>query len=114
MELFEQVRQRDPSAIARVLTWVDNRSEAGREFLRASLAVEPCSIRVGITGAPGVGKSTLTAALIAAIRSSGSTVAVLAVDPSSSRTGGALLGDRIRMAGSESDAGVFVRRRRSG
>ena len=64
---------------------------------------------VGITGSPGVGKSTLTSALIAALRGSGRTVAVLAIDPSSPFTGGAVLGDRIRMQDHVMDDGVFIR-----
>jgi LAO/AO transport system kinase len=64
---------------------------------------------VGITGPPGVGKSTLAAALVRALRAAGRTVGVLAVDPSSARSGGALLGDRVRMALDPADAGVFVR-----
>jgi LAO/AO transport system kinase len=65
--------------------------------------------RVGITGPPGAGKSTLTAALIRHWREQGKTVAVVAIDPSSPRTGGALLGDRIRMEGVALDPGVFIR-----
>jgi LAO/AO transport system kinase len=64
---------------------------------------------VGVTGPPGVGKSTLMGAVIAKLRAGGRTVGVIAVDPSSKRTGGALLGDRIRLATDPQDAGVFVR-----
>jgi len=69
----------------------------------------PGSARVGITGAPGAGKSTLLDALVRGLRRTRQTVAVVAVDPSSQRTGGALLGDRIRMRSSGGDAGVFIR-----
>jgi LAO/AO transport system kinase len=69
----------------------------------------PRGLALGLTGPPGVGKSTLTSALIAGFRARGETVAVIAVDPSSRRSGGALLGDRIRIATDPEDAGVFVR-----
>ena len=64
---------------------------------------------IGITGPPGVGKSSLAAAIVRVLRAEGKTVAVLAVDPSSVRSGGALLGDRVRMALDPTDEGVFVR-----
>jgi len=71
--------------------------------------VFPGSARIGVTGAPGAGKSTLLDALLRSTRRSGRTVAVIAVDPSSQRTGGALLGDRIRMRSGGGDDGVFIR-----
>ncbi len=86
--------------------------ESGDEDLSLSRAV--CrragrAVTVGLTGAPGVGKSTLTAALARELRRRGSTVAVLAFDPTSPMTGGAVLGDRVRMADLETDTGVFIR-----
>jgi len=107
--LVRQARDGDIRAVARLITLVDDESEHADEVLRA---VEPYGGHahvVGITGAPGVGKSTTTNALIAQLRAAGRRVAVLAVDPSSARTGGALLGDRIRMAQHALDAGVYIR-----
>ncbi len=77
-------------------------------LLDAALA-DPRGLGIGLTGPPGVGKSTLTGALIARLRAEGSTVGVIAVDPSSRRSGGALLGDRTRIETDPDDAGVFVR-----
>ena len=97
-------------ALARLLTLVED----GRpELLRAVVAAlhpDTGTARViGITGSPGVGKSTLTNAIAAALRAQGRSVAILAVDPSSPFSGGALLGDRVRMQSHHADAGVFIR-----
>ncbi len=97
-------------ALARLLTVVED----GRpELLRAVVAAlhpDTGTARViGITGSPGVGKSTLTNAIAAALRAQGRSVAILAVDPSSPFSGGALLGDRVRMQSHHADAGVFIR-----
>ena len=105
----------DKSAIGRALNLVEDRrtlAESTTEaLLTALVAARPqgASHRVGITGPPGVGKSTLTAALARELRSRDQTVGVVAVDPSSRRSGGALLGDRARMAFDPSDRGLFVR-----
>ena len=97
-------------ALARVLTWVEDGSEERlREVVGLLHPNAGRAQRVGITGSPGVGKSTLTSALIGRWRALGRTVAVLAVDPSSPFTGGALLGDRVRMQEHVLDDGVFVR-----
>lgn len=97
-------------ALARALTLVE---DGGPDELRAVVAglhPEGGDARlIGITGPPGVGKSTLTNALVAELRSRGNTVAVVAVDPSSPFTGGALLGDRVRMQSHHADDGVFIR-----
>lgn len=96
-------------ALARALTEVE-RGSALTGALVSMAGLEPHDAQVvGITGSPGVGKSTLTSALIAALRGSGRTVAVLAIDPSSPFTGGAVLGDRIRMQDHVMDDGVFIR-----
>ncbi len=96
-------------ATARLLSWV----EAGGDraaAVSAALVGRPRVAAVwGLTGAPGVGKSTITAALIAQARAAGNSVAVLAVDPSSPFSGGALLGDRVRMSEHVTDAAVFIR-----
>ncbi len=108
--LVEGVRDRRVRDVARAITMVENQGPLGRALMEL-LAVDAThrSRTVGLTGAPGVGKSTMTAALIAAYRDAGLSVGVLAVDPSSPFSGGALLGDRIRMQSHSADAEVFIR-----
>lgn len=96
-------------AVARLISLVETASPTVRE-IAAELAPHAGRAQViGITGSPGVGKSTSTSALTTALRAAGRTVAVLAVDPSSPFSGGALLGDRIRMQDHDTDTGVFIR-----
>jgi LAO/AO transport system kinase len=96
-------------ATARLLSRLERGSQWAAD-VSAAIAGRPRKAAVwGLTGPPGVGKSTLTAALVADARAKGSTVAVLAVDPSSPFSGGALLGDRVRMADHVTDRGVFIR-----
>ncbi|WP_433698253.1 methylmalonyl Co-A mutase-associated GTPase MeaB [Nocardiopsis sp. CA-288880] len=108
-QLVERVRGGDRRALARAITLVEN----GAEELSAIMAgLAPGTGRarvVGFTGSPGVGKSTTTNAVVRAVRAKGLTVAVLAVDPSSPFTGGALLGDRVRMQEHATDPGVYIR-----
>ncbi len=99
----------DRLALARLLTAVENRTPVAEAALRRLYPAAGRAHLVGITGPPGSGKSTLVAALIAEVRKAGRTVAVIAVDPSSPITGGALLGDRVRMQAYASDDGVFIR-----
>jgi LAO/AO transport system kinase len=99
----------DRRALARLLTAVENRTGVGEHALRRLYARAGSAHLVGITGPPGSGKSTLVASLIAMLRDAGRTVAVVAVDPSSPITGGALLGDRVRMQAYAEDDGVFIR-----
>ncbi|HET7769103.1 MAG TPA: methylmalonyl Co-A mutase-associated GTPase MeaB, partial [Chloroflexota bacterium] len=107
--LFGAARNGDRRALAQLLSAVE-RDEPGIErVLEAALPHARAAHVVGITGAPGVGKSTLAAALARELRTSGERVAIVAVDPSSPHTGGALLGDRVRMAALHDDPGVFVR-----
>lgn len=97
-------------AVARLLTLVeDGAPELLRRIIRRLYPRTGGARVIGVTGSPGVGKSTLTNALASELRRRGGTVAVLAVDPSSPFSGGALLGDRVRMQGHHSDAGVFIR-----
>jgi len=99
----------DRRALARLLTAVENRTPAAEAALRRLHPAAGRAHLVGVTGAPGSGKSTLVAALIGELRAAGRSVAVVAVDPSSPITGGALLGDRVRMQSYASDDGVFIR-----
>ncbi|MFC6153748.1 methylmalonyl Co-A mutase-associated GTPase MeaB, partial [Nocardioides yefusunii] len=99
----------NPVALARLLSLVENGAPGLREAMSLLAPHAGRAHVVGITGAPGVGKSTSTNALVSELRSRGRRVAVLAVDPSSPFSGGALLGDRIRMEDHATDAGVFLR-----
>ena len=109
-ELLERLKEGDKRAVARLISWVE---DGDRDQLRdAAEALNPATGRaqvIGLTGSPGVGKSTLASALVAAYRAAGLTVGVLAVDPSSPFTGGALLGDRVRMQAHALDEGVYIR-----
>ncbi|MCC7008386.1 MAG: methylmalonyl Co-A mutase-associated GTPase MeaB [Acidobacteria bacterium] len=107
--MLDRLRARDPRAIARALTIVVDERPAARALRRTLTGAGGRATIVGITGPPGAGKSTLVDRLIAAYRSSNRTVGVLAVDPTSPLSGGALLGDRIRMQAHASDNGVFIR-----
>ena len=99
----------DRRALAQLLTAVENRTEVAEVALRRLYPLAGRAQLIGITGPPGAGKSTLVAALIAELRRAGRPVAVVAVDPSSPITGGAVLGDRVRMQAYASDDGVFIR-----
>jgi GTPase len=105
----EQVRAGDIRAISRAMTEIENRSPNARSLLQKLFPRTGNSYCVGITGAPGTGKSTLVDRMAAHYRAQRQAVGVIAVDPSSPFTGGAILGDRIRMQGHASDAGVFIR-----
>jgi len=107
--LAERVLAREVRAGARVMRLVDDRHPAAPDLLRRLHPHAGRAHVIGITGNPGSGKSTLTAALVAHHRAAGRRVGVVAVDPSSPFTGGAILGDRIRMAEHALDGGVFIR-----
>ncbi len=96
-------------ALARALSVVEDGGAAADEVVRACRGVGRRALRVGVTGAGGAGKSTLVDQMVKVLRGRGERVGVLAVDPTSPFTGGALLGDRIRMQGFEGDDGVFIR-----
>lgn len=99
----------DARAVARAISIVEDETPAGVELIRRIYARTGRAYLVGITGPPGAGKSTLADRLIAEVRGAGLTVGVIAVDPTSPFTGGAVLGDRVRMGAHAGDAGVFIR-----
>ncbi|MFF5564765.1 methylmalonyl Co-A mutase-associated GTPase MeaB [Streptomyces sp. NPDC012623] len=108
-ELVAQARAGRPRAVARLISLVEGASPRLREVMAALAPFAGNAYVVGLTGPPGAGKSTSTSALISAYRRAGKRVAVLAVDPSSPFSGGALLGDRVRMSEHASDPGVYIR-----
>jgi LAO/AO transport system kinase len=107
--LVAQAREGRPRAVARLISLVEGASEQLREVMVALAPLTGNAYVVGLTGSPGVGKSTSTSALVTAYRKQGRRVGVLAVDPSSPFSGGALLGDRVRMSEHASDPGVYIR-----
>ena len=106
---LDKARAGDTRALARLLSLVEDESPQVRSVIRDLLPATGGARIIGLTGAPGVGKSTVTSALVGAFRAAGHRVAVLAVDPTSPFTGGALLGDRVRMQEHAADDAVFIR-----
>jgi len=107
--LAERVRAGDRRALARVISLIENADPAVRPVMKELAPLARGARVIGLTGSPGAGKSTVTGALIKAFRSADLKVAVLAVDPSSPFSGGALLGDRVRMADHATDPGTYIR-----
>jgi LAO/AO transport system kinase len=107
--LAQDIRHRQKRAIARGLSWIERDQQVGKDLVRTLFPGAGGAHVVGITGAPGVGKSTLVNRLALALRAQGQRIGILAVDPSSPFSGGAILGDRIRMQDSVMDDGVFMR-----
>jgi LAO/AO transport system kinase len=107
--LLERFERRDRLALARLITLVENRPAQVGAVMERIYAQTGHAYIIGITGAPGAGKSTLVNRLIAKYRAQGKLVAVLAIDPSSPFSGGAVLGDRVRMTDHYKDAGVYIR-----
>jgi LAO/AO transport system kinase len=107
--LVSRARGGDPRAVARLISLVEDASPLLREVAERLAPHTGSAEVIGITGAPGVGKSTSTSALVTVLRQAGRRVGVLAVDPSSPFSGGALLGDRVRMQEHATDAGVYIR-----
>jgi len=104
-----EVLQGSPRAVARVISWLENEDKLARPCMESLYPHTGKAYVVGITGSPGTGKSTLTDKLTQYIREKGLTVGIIAVDPSSPFTGGAVLGDRVRMSQIAQDPGVFIR-----
>lgn len=107
--LVAAVRRGDQRALARAITLVENETAEGRALIGELYPAAGHARLIGVTGAPGAGKSTLVDQLIRHARERGHAVGVLAVDPTSAFTGGAILGDRVRMVSHAADAGVFIR-----
>ena len=108
-ELVERARAGEPRAVARLISLVEDASPSLREVAKRLAPYTGHAEILGITGSPGVGKSTSTAAIVAALRQRGKRVGVLAIDPSSPFSGGALLGDRVRMQDHATDPDVYIR-----
>src|SRR5258707_657140 len=107
--LLEAVLHGEPRALARAITRIENRDPSAIDLLRAAFPHSGRATLIGLTGAPGAGKSTLADASAALLRERGQSVGIVAVDPTSPYSGGAILGDRIRMQRHHADDGVFIR-----
>ena len=107
--LLERFRSGDRQALSRLLTNIENETPLGEEALQVLVAETGRAHIIGLTGPPGAGKSTLANQMVKHARRSGKRIAVLAIDPTSPFTGGAMLGDRIRMLESQDDDGVYLR-----
>ena len=107
--LFERVLAGDPRAVARAISLIEDEDPAGADLVRRIFPRTGRAYLIGVTGPPGAGKSTLVDRLVTAIRKSDRSVGVVAVDPTSPFSGGAILGDRVRMQAHAGDAGVFIR-----
>jgi len=104
-----EIRSGDVRALARALSEVENAGATAQELLRGLFPHSGQALKVGVTGAPGAGKSSLVDRLASELRRESKTVAILAVDPTSPFSGGAILGDRVRMQSHASDPGIFIR-----
>lgn len=108
-DIAQRILEGDTRALARAASWIENRRTEAEPLLKELFPHTGRALILGVTGAPGAGKSTLCDQLTQSLRAEGKTVGVIAVDPSSPYTGGAILGDRIRMQRHHTDPGVFIR-----
>ena len=109
MNLIEEILQANPRAIARAMSLIENQDPQARDILKALFPHTGRALVIGVTGAPGSGKSTLVDKLTEQFRCQGKTVGIVAVDPTSPFSGGAILADRVRMSAHYNDEGVFIR-----
>jgi LAO/AO transport system kinase len=109
VELVKRMRQGDVRALARAVSLVENEASSAQQILSCCFPYTGSAMRIGITGSPGAGKSTLVDGLARRYRAQQETVGVVAVDPTSPYTGGAILGDRIRMRDHDGDPGFYMR-----
>ncbi|MBN2408819.1 MAG: methylmalonyl Co-A mutase-associated GTPase MeaB [Candidatus Aminicenantes bacterium] len=108
-DLIREIRRGNPRAIARAISLVENDTDGAQRLMKQIFACRQDAVVLGITGAPGTGKSTLVDQLIGRLRAAGRRIGIVAVDPSSPFSGGAILGDRIRMMRHSIDSEVFIR-----
>lgn len=108
-DLIREIRGGNPRAIARAISLVENDATGAQRLMKQMFACRRDAVALGITGAPGTGKSTLVDQLIGRLRAAGHRIGIVAVDPSSPFSGGAILGDRIRMMRHSIDSEVFIR-----
>ena len=109
MNLIEEILQANPRAIARAMSLIESQDLRARDVLKALFPNKGRALVIGVTGAPGSGKSTLVDKLTEQFRCQGRTVGIVAVDPTSPFSGGAILADRVRMSAHYNDEGVFIR-----
>jgi len=109
MDLIKEIRRGNPRAIAKAISLVENEGLAAQPLMKKIFSCRKNAVVLGITGAPGTGKSTLVDQMISYLRGAGQKIGIVAVDPSSPFSGGAILGDRIRMMRHSVDADVFIR-----
>jgi len=109
VDYFREILEGSPRAVARLITWLEDEDERAYPIMEQLYSHTGKAYIIGITGSPGAGKSTLTDKLTHAIRKQGLTVGIIAIDPSSPFTGGAVLGDRVRMSELSVDSGVYIR-----
>jgi LAO/AO transport system kinase len=107
--LVTRLREGSPRALARAISMVENRTPQSTELLKALFPYSGNALLIGLTGSPGAGKSTLVDQIAREYRKQGKTIGIVAVDPTSPFSGGAILGDRIRMQAHHADAGIYIR-----
>jgi LAO/AO transport system kinase len=109
MDLIKEIRKGNPRAIAKAISLVENNGASAQQLMKKVFSCRKDALVLGITGAPGTGKSTLVDQMVISLRTAGHKIGIVAVDPSSPFSGGAILGDRIRMMRHSVDADVFIR-----